>query len=391
MGKVQPILMPQAGQSMEEGTIIQWRVQEGERIQPGQVILEIETDKTLMEVESDQAGRLAKILSRDGDIVAVKTPIAYLAETDEELEAFLSGEAKTEVAAAPASPEKSAIENHTPKTEQTTVVAAAPAAKKASPAARKIAKELKVDLESVKDGSGPRGRILSDDVKNVAGPAGSPHRRPISRMRQAIARNLLASKQNIPHFYVRQTVEADSLLRFHQSSKAQFPCSLNDVMILACAKAMAEFPDFRSYLDGDEIVTLPDANIGVAVSLDEGLIVPTLAGADRLSLPDLARESRRIVERARQGVLDAGVRSTFTISNLGMFGVEEFTAIINPSDVAILAVGGIRESVIVKGGAIRPARVVGLTLSCDHRVIDGVAAAKFMARLKEILEGLADS
>lgn len=252
-----------------------------------------------------------------------------------------------------------------------------------------------MDLGSVGAGSGPGGRILSSDVLNarVGAPAVAVAttqavggRRKMSKMRKAIAANLLLSKQTIPHFYVRATINAEPLYAFYQAEKAKYPCSINDVIILACGKTVKEFPAFRSRIDKDEIVELPSANIGVAVGMDEGLVVPVLMDADRMPLEKINAEVKRVAVNARAGKIEGIGQGVFTITNLGMFGVEEFGAIINPPEAAILAIGTLRETVLVKDGAMRPARVMTMTLSADHRVIDGMLAAKFMARLKEMLE-----
>jgi pyruvate dehydrogenase E2 component (dihydrolipoamide acetyltransferase) len=272
---------------------------------------------------------------------------------------------------------------------------------KASPAARRLALQRGVNLASVGAGSGPGGRIVSTDVPMSAAPAGKSAAKPapastgpvgektrakMSPMRKAIARNLLASKQNIPHFYIETTVEATALMNYYRAAKAQYPCSVNDVVVLACGRAIAEFPSFRSRVDGEEFVTFPTANIGVAVGMDDGLVVPVVVAADRMNLQQIGAETKRIAESARGGKIEGLGQGVFTISNLGMFGIERFSAIINPPEAAILAVGAVREDVIVKDGAIRPTRVLTVTLSCDHRVIDGLEAAKFLARLKELLE-----
>ncbi len=197
---------------------------------------------------------------------------------------------------------------------------------------------------------------------------------------------LLTSKQTIPHFYARVTVHADALFAFYREQKPKTNCTINDVVTLACARAVREMAPFRSRIEGDQIVEFPTVDLGIAVGVDDGLVVPVLQNADRMSLSEVAQNTRRIVERARGGMLEGIGKGRMTITNLGMFGVEEFSAIINPPEPAIVAVGAIREGVIVKDGAMRPGRLMTLTLSCDHRLIDGVLAAKFLARLKAMLE-----
>ena len=368
---------------MEEGTILKWHVQPGATIAKGQVIFEVETDKANIDVEATDAGRLARIVVPEGGTLPVLLPVAYLAENDTDVDAFLAGQPSG--AAVPVQATGPAVA--TPVREN---VVLAPAVSvggrvKASPAARKLAQERGIDLHALAGGAGPGGRILSSDVPLSAAPAGSQRRR-MSKMRSAIARNLLLSKQTIPHFYVRLTIDAEPLLEFHQKCKAQFPCSITDVLLLACARLIREFPAFRSLLEGEEISETPSVNIGMAVGLDEGLVVPVLVGAERLRLQQIGTESRRLAAGARSGKLEGIGLGTFTITNLGMFGTEEFAAIINPPETAILAVGTIREGVVVKDGALRPGKLMTLTLSADHRIIDGMLAAKFLAQLKEMLE-----
>ncbi len=400
MGKVTPILMPKAGQSMEEGTLVKWHVKPGDLIAKGQVIFEIETDKATMEVEAIDEGKVAVLVLDEGGTLPVLQPVAYLAENAADVEAF--------IAAQPPGTGQPSVSNEQPvAASDASAVAPAPAAVseggrvKASPAARRIASERGVDISTIGMGSGPGGRIVSTDVPlkatpvpartaAVAAPAVAPPqgavRKRMSKMRKAIAANLLLSKQTIPHFYIRATINADPLYSFYQGEKAKYPCSLNDVVVMACAKAISEFPAFRSRLDGDEMIEVPTANVGVAVGMDDGLVVPVLVAAEQMTLKQIGSETKRIAGNARGGKIEAMGQGVFTITNMGMFGVEEFSAIINPPEAAILAVGAMREQVIVSGGTLRAGRVMTMTLSADHRIIDGMLAAKFMARLKELLE-----
>jgi pyruvate dehydrogenase E2 component (dihydrolipoamide acetyltransferase) len=390
-GAVIPIVMPQAGQSMEEGLLAKWLVSPGAQIKKGDVIFEIETDKAKMEVEATDSGRLSRIVLPDGGTIAVLQPVAYLADNDSDVDAFIASQGGVSAAAA-AAPE-AARESSGPAAAAT--LPANPAVvengrAKASPAARKIAGERGIDLTRLPAGSGPGGRILSTDVP-LKTPAARPvatggTRRKMSQMAKAIARNLSLSKQTIPHFYVRLTINAEPLFAFYQGEKAKYPVTLNDVVVLACAKTILEFPAFRSQIAGDEVIEFQTANIGVAVALDEGLVVPVLASAEQMPLARISSETKRIATAARAGKIEGMGTGVFTITNLGMFGVEEFAAIINPPESAILAVGAAREGVVVKDGAMRPGRVMTVTLSADHRLINGAVAAKFLARLKEILE-----
>jgi pyruvate dehydrogenase E2 component (dihydrolipoamide acetyltransferase) len=392
------VTMPQAGQSMEEGTILRWRKQEGQQVLKGEVLLEIETDKATVEVEASATGFLRKILCPEGIAVPVRTPIAILAGAEEDILGQVA-EAQAELRLilgnklpGPAPP--AAVGGAAASLVATPVLTAAqpvtPSPEvRASPAARRIARERGVDLGAIERGSGPGGRVLSSDVERAEASvaASQPVRRPLSSMRKAIARNLLISKQSIPHFYMHLTIDAGPLHSFYRAEKAKYPCSINDVMVSACARVIQAMPAFRSRLEGnDQLVELPAVNIGIAVGMEDGLRVPVLVGADRLSLREIANETRRIVEAAEGGRVEAMGQGVFTITNLGMFGVEDFSAIINPPEVAILAVGALRESVIVKEGALRAGRVMTLTLSADHRIVDGLLAARFLARLREMLE-----
>ena len=395
---VTPILMPEAGNTMEEGTIVSWKVTEGDHIEVDQVICEIETDKATIDFESPEAGRLARIVAREDETVPVKQPIAFLADNDADVDAYLA--AKGTAAAVVAAPSAGATAGSSAKAVPVTAEAhpgsglspvTAEGRIKASPAARRIARERGMDLASLGAGSGPGGRLLSTDVAKakvaaIVSSDGKPIRRPMPKMRRAIGLNLQRSKQTVPHFYVRMTIDAGPLFAYYREQKPRTNCTLNDCVVLAISRAMAECPGVRSQIDGDEIIQYPHANIGIAVGVDDGLVVPVVRNADTLTLSQLAAEAKRVVDNARKGKLENIGQGNFTVSNLGMFGVEEFSAIINPPESGILAVSAVRETVIVENGAMRPGRVMTMTLSADHRVVDGLLAAEFLGRLKGILE-----
>ena len=396
-GEVVPILMPLAGNTMEEGTVLEWRVSEGDTIEMGQILCEIETDKATMEYESPAAGRLARLVAQVDEPVAVKELIAVLADDDAAADALIAGQGATSAVAEAGSSEAVAdaasITNGHVATAPTPVDAAGRV--KASPAARKLAAERGIALETIGAGRGPGGRILSEDLENAsaaksASGVDAGGRRAMSKMRRAIGANLQRSKQTIPHFYLRATINAVPLNSFYREQKPATGCSLNDLVVLGVGRAMRDFPAVRSQIDGDDLVEFPHANIGIAVGVDEGLIVPVVLNVDTLSLAELAREAKRVVQAGRNGMLENFGKGNFTISNLGMFGVEEFSAIINPPESGILAVSAVRETVIVENGSMTPGRVMTMTLSADHRVVDGLLAAKFMGRLKEILENPSD-
>ncbi|MCI0498109.1 MAG: 2-oxo acid dehydrogenase subunit E2 [Planctomycetales bacterium] len=385
---VVPILMPQAGQSMEEGTILSWKVKEGDRVEVGQVIMDIETDKATMEVEAVDAGRVAKIVSREGEIVGVKMPVAYLAPEGVDIDACLASAGPSPHAPLPAAsvPSAAAAAPKASTAPKTAASVSESGRVKASPAARKAAADKGIELAAIGAGSGPGGRILSADVQNAEGMPSGTQVHAVSKMRRAIANNLLYSKQNIPHFYAKVTIDAGALFAVYRQTKEQFKCSVNDFVTRACAKAIRRYPAFRSQYQNAQMVENPAVNIGIAVGTENGLTVPVVLNADRMSLEQLAARSRQVVEAARSGKLEGIGQGVFTITNLGMFGVEEFSAIINPPESAILAVGAVREGAAVENGVLRATRLMTVTLSVDHRVIDGVMAAQFLQTLKELLE-----
>ena len=401
---VTPILMPQAGQSMEEGTVVKWHVQPGDVISVGQVIFEIETDKATMEIESDHAGRLARIVVNVGETVPVKVPVAYLSDDDAAVDAYIATADNAPVQTTPeiaSAHQADASDDAEEADEQATLdtPTITPEGRiKASPAARKMAAERGINLAALGLGSGPGGRILSSDIpassaetalaatKRITSAVGAPTRKKMSEMRKAIAKALTFSKQNVPHFYLTETIDASKLESFYRQAKAQFKCSVNDLIILAVGRTLHEFPEFRTRLENEELVEYPTANVGMAVGLEKGLVVPVIMGVDRMDLQTLAVETRKTVEAARSGSIRNMGQGVFTISNMGMLGIESFTAIINPPEAGILAVGAMRPSIIASNEGFKMGKVMTINLSCDHRVVDGMVGAKFMARLKQLLE-----
>lgn len=406
--KVIPILMPKAGQSVEEAVLLKWHVRPGEYIKKGQVIFEIETDKATMEVESPEEGRLARIVVQEGQIVPVLTPVAYIAENDKAIEEFLAKDtpAKDRISTEePESEGKEAIaEQEKIKTEEIKSVdekaereekVADGSAEhiKVSPAARRLAEERCIDLKDI-SGSGPGGRIILRDIESAKAMEGKDtsdgkeiEEFELSPMRKAIAKNLTYSKQNIPHFYMKTTIDASALYNFYQTKQKEFKCSINDIIVYAAAKVIMEFPQFRSRMEQPEKITVYNtANIGIAVAVENGLVVPVVKSVEKYNFKELAKKTKEIIDLARKGKpLDMG-KGIFTISNLGMYEIDEFSAIINPPEASILAVGGIKEAALVKAGGIYISKCMTLTLSCDHRLIDGLIAAQFLSRLKQLLE-----
>ncbi len=400
------VILPSLGFDMTEGKLSRWLRQEGERVEKGQAIAEIETEKATVEIEASVSGVLAKIVVQAGQTVPIGTVIGIIAEPGEKVAAAAPPPAGAPpVPAAPPSPAPSAEE----RTEEER--GAAGGRIKASPVARRMAEEAGLDLAAVK-GTGPGGRIMERDVeaataarpRAAAGPAppAAPGRTaagaaaagpvPLTPMRQAIARRMAQSKATAPHFYLTVDVDMDEAMKVREELNAvaseEEKVSVNDLVVAAAARTLTRFRMLNaSYREG-ALEVHPRINIGIAVALEEGLISPVLRDADTKPLRTIAAESKALSERARAGRLradDLG-SGTFTVSNLGMFDVEQFVAIINPPEAAILAVGAVTPRPVARGGAIRIAATVKATLSVDHRVADGAQAARFMQALKKLLE-----
>jgi len=394
---VTEVVMPKLGETMEKGKIVKWLKKEGERVQRGEPLIEIETDKTTLEVEARGSGILRKILAREDETVPITKTIAYIAEEGEPLPSGAVSRPMppvAEVKKAEEAPKRVAVEV------------------KASPLARKIAEEKGVDLSLVA-GTGPGGRITREDVERfletravakavIEVPAVPPppvpseefQVVPMSGMRRAIARKMTYSKTSIPHFYIGTEVDMTDAARMRQSliptieAKAGVRLSFTHFLIKAVAMALEEFPQINAVYDGENIKLLKEINIGIAVGLEDGLIVPVLKRANMMDLVRIASESDKLVARAREKRLreDEFVGGTFTISNLGAYDVDSFIAIINPPETAILAVGRIREKPAVVSGNVTVRSMMTVTLSADHRVLDGVTAAKFLQKVKGLLE-----
>ena len=410
------VIMPSLGFDMVEGTVSRWLKDEGDPVRKGEVIVEIETEKANVEVEAAASGVLEKIAVPAGETVAVGTVIGLIAAPEEKP----SGERKEKPAeqtgirdpstppsaSPPAAPEKDREVPKKPGEERKTEPDAdkRPGRRvKASPVARRIAEEAGIDLERVR-GSGPGGRIMERDVQARTGekpspvepgkrtdtPAGEPV--PMSRMRKAIARRMTESKAKAPHFYVTVDINMDNAMSMRDQLNRLAPetekISVNDVIVAATARTLSRFPDMNATYRGESLEKHPRIDIGIAVALPDGLIPPVLRDADRKTLREIAAGSKELGERARAGKLrseDLG-SGTFTISNLGMFDVEEFIAIINPPEAAILAVGVVTPRPIAAGGQVRIASMMKATLSVDHRVADGAQAGRFLQELKRLLE-----
>jgi pyruvate dehydrogenase E2 component (dihydrolipoamide acetyltransferase) len=392
------ITMPRLSPTMEEGVLAKWTKKEGDKISPGDVIAEVETDKANMDFPLEDEGVLLKLLVAEGQTVKLGEPVAVLGEPGENPdEALKSAAAAAPAAAAAAAPAAAAAAAAAP--------AAAPAGRvTASPLARKIADERGVDLRAIV-GSGPGGRVVKRDVeaaaarpaevRQIAAPAVEDRLIPASPMRKTIARRLVEAKREIPHIYLTAEASVDRLLELREelNELGPFKLSINDLVVKALALALARVPDANVSWTADGILRHGRVDVGFAVSLpDNGLITPVVRGADRKSLAVLGDELRALAERARQKKLkpEEYAGGSATVSNLGMYRVREFVAIINPPESVILAVGTVekRPVVVDKSGRdeIVIARRMTLTLSCDHRVVDGALGARLLAEVVKLLE-----
>jgi pyruvate dehydrogenase E2 component (dihydrolipoamide acetyltransferase) len=404
--------MPKLSMTMEEGELITWVKQEGDQVRAGDVIAEVNSDKVEMEVESPADGTLVRHAAAEGEVVPVGAPIATLATEAEDLLGGLLAPADGDGGAAPAP----AVDNRehgaagsAPAPEAPAPEAEAPEAagpRPVVPAARRRAAELGVDLAAVA-GTGRDGLVRVGDVEAAAAPAPAADRRehapaedveevPLSAMRRTVARRLVESMQSTPHFYLTVAVDAEALLEFRAELNRQLAdrgedlkVSVNDLIVKACAVLLATNPDLNVSFGGDRLLVHRRVHVGIAVAVDGGLVVPVVRDADQKTLTQVAREARELAGRARSGRLTAEEMGggTFTVSNLGMFGVEQFTAVINPPEAAILAVGAaLAEPVVTAEGAVEVHRRMRLTLSIDHRALDGATGAGFLAQLKGALE-----
>ena len=422
------IMMPALSPTMEEGTLAKWMVKEGDQVNSGDIIAEIETDKATMEFEAVDEGVIGKIVIAGGtEGVKVNEVIAVLLEDGEDASAIGS---ETPVATATEAPKKAAAAEVAPEPAPAPVVAPMAAVQStsgrvfASPLARRIAADKGVDLAAIQ-GSGPHGRIVKADVENAnptatgasapapvaqttsAAPSGPGtdavkamygdrdyEEVPLDGMRRTIAARLTEAKSTIPHFYLRRDIEIDALLKFRSELNKSLEArsvklSVNDFIIKACALALQEVPDCNAVWAGDRILKLQPSDVAVAVAIEGGLFTPVLKDAESKSLSALSIEMKDLAGRARDRKLAPHEYQggSFAISNLGMMGIENFDAVINPPHGSILAVGaGVKKPVVNGDGAVEVATVMSVTLSVDHRVIDGALGAEFLAAVKRNLE-----
>lgn len=401
--------MPKLSDTMKEGAVARWLKKEGEKVTAGIPVVEIETDKATMEFESPASGTLLKIIVGDKETCELNAPIAVIGKPDEKweeaLEKYMSkkkGSAKqaqqTATAPAPstaAQPQASTVASSASSSERL----------RASPLAKRMAQEKGIDLRSVQ-GSGPHGRIVVRDLESVSGgagvgasalfvaaPATEMEKVPLSMMRKTIARRLVESVSTAPHFYLTISLNMGPLLAWRKAMVAKLSeaerFSVNDIIVFLVSRALRKHPNINASWQGDFIAQYNSVHMGVAVALPAGLITPVIRHADKLSLIQIAQRGRELIKLARDGKLqpDDYAGGTFTISNLGMSGIEEFTAIINPPQAAILAVGStVAVPSVDENGDISVEQKMKVTLSCDHRVIDGAQGAEFLKTLKSYFE-----
>jgi pyruvate dehydrogenase E2 component (dihydrolipoamide acetyltransferase) len=405
------VRMPKLSDTMTEGVVAAWHKKIGDKVKTGDLLAEIETDKATMEFESFQDGVLLHIGVEKGKRAPVDSILAILGKEGEDISALLAAEV-----AAPATPVAAASAAPAPTPTPTPVVsevkmapapvvsqpvAAAPVAvnngrTKASPLAKKLADEKGLPLNYI-PGSGEGGRIVKRDIdafmagsaQGSANAVESFYEVEVSQMRKVIARRLAESKFSAPHFYLTMDIDMDNAMSARKAINEQgMKVSFNDMVVKACAMALKKHPVINSSWLGDRIRYNDHVHIGVAVAVEDGLLVPVVRHANTKSFAQIGAEVKVFAEKAKAKKLQPQdwEGNTFTISNLGMFGIEEFTAIINPPDACILAVGGIKQVPVVKNGQVVPGNVMKVTLSCDHRVVDGASGAAFLNTLKSFLE-----
>jgi pyruvate dehydrogenase E2 component (dihydrolipoamide acetyltransferase) len=408
------VIMPKLSPTMEEGQISRWLKKEGDPVSMGEPLAEIDTDKATMEMQALTNGVLRKILINEGESVPLGQPIAIVGEANEDISSLL----KTVSAPAAPKPEPQKTEPLEPKAEQAAPPREVPPPDGngsrspssgrliVSPLAARMAAEAGIDLRSL-SGSGPGGRIIKRDIESaMSQPKGAPSRpqvqpvvagasaykdEPVSEMRRIIARRLITSLGPIPHFFLTAEIEMDRAAEMRKNINAldsELKISINDIIIKVAAAALIQHPQVNASFQEKHVRYYEHADIGVAVAIEDGLITPVVRAANQKSLSQIAAEVRDLAERARNRKLrpEEYMGASFSISNLGMFGVDEFTAVINPPEGAILAVGAMTPKPVVREEQIVVRQIMRVTMSCDHRVIDGATGAKFLQTFKKILE-----
>jgi pyruvate dehydrogenase E2 component (dihydrolipoamide acetyltransferase) len=407
------INMPKLGFDMAEGLLVRWVKQVGENINKGDILAEIETDKATVEVESHASGVVLQLIVEQGTMVPVNAPIAVIGQAGEKVDASAaapskveSGKPEVKAEAAPAVPTQPAS---APVQQTVAAVEAGPV--KASPLAKKVAKDNNVDLATLQ-GTGPGGRVVRKDVESaiasgqpsaISRPSAPTSIQPVivslddkvvatTKLRQAIGRRLVESKTTIPHFYVTHEYKMDALMDMRKQINAYLPdnekVSVNDFILKAVALSLRQFPNLNATIKGTEVIQFGHVNVGVAVTVPGGLMTVVVKDTDQKMLRQISAEVKAMAGRARDGKVkpEDVDGSTFSTSNLGMYDVEEFIAIINPPEAAILAISSAREVPVVEGGQVKPGWRMKATISVDHRVSDGAEAAQFMQALAGFLE-----
>jgi len=416
------IVMPALSAGMEEATIARWLKSVGDAVAVGEVIAEIETDKATMELEAERAGTIGRLVAAEGATVALNAPIALLLAEGEQADdpgadaVEVTGDEKAPAQQAPAQP--ASVAKQVSAAAGSSTDGLAHRRSPASPLARRLAQEKGVEIESLK-GSGPRGRVVRVDIEAAAAarpeparasaadvaPSSSPTRArpaapvdqphdeiPLTNIRKVIARRLTEAKSTIPHFYLEADCEIDALLDLRETlnsqGEGQYKLSVNDFVIKAAALALRQVPEANTAWTDDAILQFHNVDVSVAVATDGGLITPIVKQADRAGLASISAEVKALAARARDGLLQPAEYQggSFTISNLGMFGVKAFSAIINPPQSCILAVGAAERRPVVRGDACVPATVMSCTLSVDHRAVDGAVGARYLAAFKALIE-----
>ena len=404
------VKMPKLSDTMEEGTVLEWKKKDGEAVKQGEALAEIESDKASFDIEAESDGVLSIVVDK-GVPAKVGALIARIGAPGAEMPAKPVPQPAPPAAKQTQKPEKAAPDGAEPAEPTPEPTTGADGGVKASPLAKRLAAEMGVDLSSV-TGTGPDGRIVKEDVLRAKGTKAGATRRPSpapapsahdsaaaetvqpNRMQATIARRMTESKATVPHFYVTVEARVDEAVRLRTQLKESVPgadkVTMTDMLVRACALALRKFPECNaSWVDG-RFVIKSAVNIGLAVAPSEGmgLLVPIVHDADRKDLIQISIEARQAIERARSGRPAEGdlTGGTFSISNLGMYGVDEFNAIINPPEAAILAVGAIKDAAVVDDGKVAAGKLMRMTLSVDHRVFYGATAAQFMAEVKRLIE-----
>jgi pyruvate dehydrogenase E2 component (dihydrolipoamide acetyltransferase) len=398
------ISMPKLSDTMTEGHLVKWRKKEGEYVESSEIIAEAESDKATMELEAYDSGTLLKIIVPEGGKVPVGGTLAIIGEKGEDISALLSSAPvveKTPSGTSPLLPESLPAVPTAEGISAEGLITSAGGRIKASPLARKLAAERQLDLRRIA-GSGTGGRIVFRDIQATQAttpaaapaPAAQPRQEQslaLSSMRSAIAKRMTQSKMDAPHFYLTMDIDMDQAIEFRanlNTLQSETKVSYNDLIIKAAAKALARHSQVNGSFMQDRIVLHSRIDIGVAVAIEDGLITPVVRDADRKSLLAIAQEARSLAEKAKNRKLmpDEYSGSTFTISNLGMYDISHFTAIINPPEAAILAVGSVRQMPVVRDNQVVPGWRMQVTLSCDHRIVDGATGALFLQEFRRLLE-----